>query len=83
MLLPFLRQGDDLLFQQDNACPHMAAVTQRAWGSGNLLFLQSLPQPLLNCEMGAKYLYIGRYAAYFMILATMYIGCSNSLALKY
>ena len=30
VLLPFLRQEDDVLFQQDNAHPHMVAVMQRA-----------------------------------------------------
>ena len=30
VLLPFLRQEDDVLFQQDNARPHTAAATQRA-----------------------------------------------------
>ena len=30
VLLPFLRQEGDVLFQQDNAHPHTAAGTQRA-----------------------------------------------------
>ena len=30
VLLPFLRQESDVLFQQDNARPHTAAATQRA-----------------------------------------------------
>ena len=30
VLLPFLRQEGDVLFQQDNACPHMAAAMQFA-----------------------------------------------------
>ena len=30
MLLPFLRQEGDVLFQQDNTCPHTAAATQCA-----------------------------------------------------
>ena len=30
MLLSFLQQEGDVLFQQDNACPHTAAVMQHA-----------------------------------------------------
>ena len=30
VLLPFIRQEGDVLFQQDNACSHTAAATQRA-----------------------------------------------------
>ena len=79
MLLPFLRQEGDVLFQQNKACSHMAAAMQHAllgvqqlplparssdlspieqvWDmSRNLLFLQSLPQSLLNCNNGCKML---------------------------
>ena len=38
MLLPFLQQQDDILFQQDNTHPHMAAATQCA-----LCGVQQLP----------------------------------------
>ena len=40
MLLPFLRQEGHVLFQQDNACPHMAAAMQCA-----LHGVQQLPWP--------------------------------------
>ena len=30
VLLPFIWQEGDVLFQQDNACPHMAAAMQHA-----------------------------------------------------
>ena len=30
VLLSFLQQAGDVLFQQDNACPHMAAAMQHA-----------------------------------------------------
>ena len=30
VLLPFRRQEGDVIFQQDNACPHTAAAMQRA-----------------------------------------------------
>ena len=40
MLLPFLGQEGDVLFQHNNACPHTAAVTQRA-----VRGIQQLPWP--------------------------------------
>ena len=40
MLLSFLQQEGDVLFQQDNAHPHMAAATQRA-----LRGVQQIPWP--------------------------------------
>ena len=40
MLLPFLRQEGDMLFQQDNARSHAAATTQPA-----LCGVQQLPWP--------------------------------------
>ena len=80
VLLPFLQQEGHVLYHQDNAHPHMAAVMQvlsvvynnclgqkdpqiscqlnmfRTWWSGNLFFLQSLPQPLTNCDNRCKML---------------------------
>ena len=41
MLPPFLRQEGDVLFQQVNACSHMAAVMQRAFHG-----VQQLPWPV-------------------------------------
>ena len=37
VLLPFIRQEGDVLFQQDNACPHMAAAMQYALRGVNCL----------------------------------------------
>ena len=45
MLLPFLRQGGDVLFQQDNACPHMAAAMQHA------LYGVQLPWPARSPDL--------------------------------
>ena len=65
VLLPFLRQEGDVLLQQDNTRPHMAATLcggqqepqitcqlnmYGTWWRKNLLFLQSLTQPLLKCN---------------------------------
>ena len=41
VLLPFIRQEGDVLFQQDNTRPHTAAATQRALRS-----VQQLPWPV-------------------------------------
>ena len=46
VLLPFLRQEGDMLFQQDNAHPHMAAATQRA-----LRGVQQLPWPARSPDL--------------------------------
>ena len=80
VLLPLHRQEGDVIFQQDNIHPHMAATMQHAlhdiqqlpWSTrtpdlspiqnvwvmlkGNLLFLQSLPKSLPNCDNGCKML---------------------------
>ena len=46
MLLPFLRQEDDVLFHQDNAHPHMAAIMQRT-----LQGVQELPWPTRSPDL--------------------------------
>ena len=77
ILLPFLQEEGYVLFQQDNARPHTAALhvlraVQQPWPAwspdlspiehvwdrwcGNLLDLQSLLQPLPNCENRCKML---------------------------
>ena len=46
VLLPFLRQEGDLLFQQDNARLHTAAATQRG-----LRGVQQLPWPVRTPDL--------------------------------
>ena len=45
VILPFIRLEGDVLFQQDNARPHTAAVTQRA-----LRGVQQLPWPARSLD---------------------------------
>ena len=49
MLLPFLRQEDDVFFQQANAPPHAASMTQHVlWGIQQLPWPARTPRPLTN-----------------------------------
>ena len=49
VLLPYLRQEGDVLFQQDNAHPHSGAATQRALrGVQQLLWPTRIPRLLAN-----------------------------------
>ena len=48
LLLPFIRQGGDVLFLQDNTCPHMAAAMQCA-----LRGVQQLPWPTRTPDLSS------------------------------
>ena len=51
VLVSFLRQEGDVLFQQDNACPHTAAVMLRALCGVRLPGEQD---PQIQCFNGSK-----------------------------